>query len=44
MFKLRLYVPCITISSQDVVGRNFIRMPLIGLALAIDPLPTGGIW
>ena len=29
------------IRSQDMVGRNCIRVPLIGLELAIDPLPQG---
>ena len=35
MFKLKMYVPCIT-NAQDMVGRNCKRVPLIGLGLAID--------
>ena len=30
------------ICSQDMVGRNCIRVPLIGLELAIDPPITRG--
>ena len=45
MFKLRMYVPCITnTQSEDIGGRNCIRVPLIDLELAIDPLPIGRIW
>ena len=44
MIKLRMYVPCTTINrSQDMVGRNCIRVPIIGIELAIDPSPPGGI-
>ena len=41
MFKLRKYVPCITNTQPGHVCRNCIRVPLIGLELAIDPLPKG---
>ena len=34
----RAYLIC----SQDMVGRNCIRVPLIGLELAIDPPPPRG--
>ena len=37
MFKLRMYVSCI-IHSQDMVGRNCIRVSFIGLKLAINSL------
>ena len=41
MFKLRMYVPCITVRRQDMVDRNCIRVPLIGLELAIEPFLPG---
>ena len=41
MFKLRKYVQCVTNTQPGHVGRNCIRVPLIGLELAIDSLPQG---
>ena len=43
MFELRNMYHAKLIHSQDMASRNFIRVPIIGLELAIDPAPPGGI-
>ena len=41
MFKLRMYVLCITNTQLGHGYRNCIRVPQIGIELVIDPSPSG---